>query len=363
MDNIRLPGRGNQPASQSLGEVVHDIQSAFHNRPDNRADVGALLELYGSITSLCARSERIRTVLVARSNGPQSNGELVLDDLRPEEVHEFQGFYRELLEFGRCLTEVNLAAIDIYFPGLRDDLLHAACSDMEFSDIYVEYIAPKYGLADRELPSTLVQVLDRHRSRAHPINPGGQLMLEFDSNVESNDPDRYYYPKTPTQISIPAMLHITELLEACRGTIRSIVRENWDFRDLLDRGPMREGGIYVAKAEYNVSGSQVGAIGPGAHVHDVTFNQQVASIAAGIDAVVLAEQLERLQAELAKQASERDHYVALIAVSDAAADARQGRTSDALSKLAAVGRWVSDIASKIGVTVAVEAINRATGLG
>jgi hypothetical protein len=361
MNDFRLPGQGNQPASQSLGDVLHDIRSVFHHRHGKRPDVGALLELYGSITSLCARSQRIHTILAARSPEPQSSGELALDDLRPEEVRQFDGFYRELLEFGQCLTEVNLAVIDIYFPGLRHDLVNTTIGDMEFSYFYVNFLAPRYGIADRKLPSALAQFLDRYSHYGGPGNPGEQLMQEFDSNAKSNDRNAsfYRYRETPTQVSIPAMLHIIELLEACRGTIRSIVYENWDFRELLDRGSVYEGGIYVAKAEYNVSGSQVGAIGPGAHVHDITFNQQ----AAGIDAVVLAEQLERLQAELAKHACERDHYVALVAVSDAAADARQGKTSDAVSKLAAVGRWVVDIASKIGVTVAVEAINRATGLG
>jgi predicted ATPase len=98
-------------------------------------------------------------------------------------------------------------------------------------------------------------------------------------------------------------------------------------------------------------------------VHDVTFQQQLQSAATGIDSRVLAEELERLREELAQRAGERDQYAALVAVTDAAADAREGQTASALAKLSAVGRWALDMANKIGVTVAAEAIKRAAGLG
>ena len=52
----------------------------------------------------------------------------------------------------------------------------------------------------------------------------------------------------------------------------------------------------------------------------------------------------------------------MVAVSDAAAEARQGMVAAAMAKLATVGRWTADIASAVGVTIAVEAIKRATGL-
>jgi hypothetical protein len=363
------------PVSQSLEVVLRDVRSAFQKRSDNRADVSVLLELYGSIISLCARAQRIRAILPARSsaslndaamlteNGDESD-ELELGNLCSDEIREFDGFCQEILVFGRCLTEVNLAAIDIYFPGLRDDLLRLAHEDVAFRYMYVREIAPlKYGFADREPPTVLIEFLDRYKGWG-PTSVGRQLMLQFDSEAaESLRKDGYdKYRDMPARVSIAGVLRIIELLEACRAAIRNIVRENWGFRDLLDRQPAREGGIYVAGIEYNVSGSQVGAVGPGAHVHDVTFQQQVHDVVTGIDATVLAEQLERLQAELAKQASERDHYAALVAVSDAAADAREGKTASAIARLAAAGRWVADIASNIGVSVAAEAIKRATGL-
>jgi hypothetical protein len=400
-----LPDQEGRPGpSQSIEAVLHAARSAFQNRPDNRGDIGTLLELYGSIISLCARAQRIRAILAARSSPPPisttgrpgghpgglygragrlrgllhrdgrrrdrrpaftedevGSDDLLLDDLRPDEVRQFDGFHQELQVFGRCLTEVDIAAIDLYFPGLENDLLHATHRDIGWMRAYTEHIAPKYGLADRELPAVLTQFLDRYETEPHV---GQTLLSEIHSDYESWR-TVYFFDESysiPTQVSVTAMLRIIELLEACRAEIRGIVQENWGFRDLLDRRSAQKGGIYVGEIEYNVSGSQVGAIGPGAHVHDVTFQQQVHSEVTGIDAAVLAEQLERLQAELAKQASERDHYAALVAVSDAAADAREGKTGNAIAKLATVGRWVADIATNIGVSVAAEAIKRATGL-
>jgi hypothetical protein len=65
---------------------------------------------------------------------------------------------------------------------------------------------------------------------------------------------------------------------------------------------------------------------------------------------------------LAQDAVNRDHYADIVAVADAAADAQQGKTTEALGKLSAVGKWVLDVATKIGVGVATDALKRAAGL-
>jgi hypothetical protein len=161
------------------------------------------------------------------------------------------------------------------------------------------------------------------------------------------------------------VLRITELLEECRKEIREIVRDNWDFRDLVGHRSEQvyiEGGIHVANAEYNVDRSQVGVVGPNAHVHDVTFEQRLEQEASSFDLKVLAEQLDLLQNELTKQATERDHYAAIVAVSDAAADARQNKGADAFAKLRAAGKWALDVATNIGANVAAQALKVALGL-
>jgi hypothetical protein len=44
---------------------------------------------------------------------------------------------------------VNLAAVDIYYPGLRSDLLAVTGTDVYFDAIYTEMIAPN-GLRERK---------------------------------------------------------------------------------------------------------------------------------------------------------------------------------------------------------------------
>lgn len=100
-----------------------------------------------------------------------------------------------------------------------------------------------------------------------------------------------------------------------------------------------------------------------AKAHDVHYEQTIENHGQSTDLARLAEELDRLKAVLATEATDRDHYAAIVAVSDAAAEARAGKGSNALSKLASAGKWAFEIATKIGVTVAAEALKDALGMG
>jgi hypothetical protein len=361
------------PASQSLGSVLDDVRTAFQRPNAGPTYIVSLLNLYGSITSLTARGKRIRSILdrsatdangadsptTATPAGKAADQQLVLETLSPAELREFDGFHNELIEFGAHLTKVNLAAVDIYYPGLRSDLLDVTGADVYFDVVYTEHIAPKHGLRKRKVPPTLATLLDQYSGDWGAQNVGGELLWEYGFlTPEQQAASTWDRPDTPTVVSRSDMVRILDLLAACNETIGSIVRENWQFSDLLR--PAHEG-IHVEMSEYNITGSQVGAVGPGARAHDMTF-QQTNIDDSDIDAATLAAELDQLREELARTASERDQYADLVAVSDAAAEAREGRTAEALKKLTAVGKWALDVATKIGVTVATEALKRATGL-
>jgi hypothetical protein len=364
---------GGPPASQSLRSVLDDVRTAFQRPNAGPSDIVTLLNLYGSITSLTARGTRIRSILDRRAPDPKeadtstiatpdvkaANPHLVLETLSPAELREFDGFHNELIEFGEHLTNVNLAAVDIYYPGLRRDLLDVTGRDVYFDKVYTEHIAPKHGLPERKVPPTLATLLEQYDGDRGAQNVGGELLWEYGSfTPEQQRASRWEQPDTPTVVSRNDMVRILDLLAACSQTIGSIVRENWQFSDVLR--PANEG-IHVEMTDYNITGSQVGAVGPGAHAHDMTFQQTNIDVS-DIDAATLAAELDHLREELARVASERDQYSDLVAVSDAVADAREGKTAAALQKLAAVGKWALDMATKIGVPVATEAIKRATGL-
>jgi uncharacterized protein YjbI with pentapeptide repeats len=106
---------------------------------------------------------------------------------------------------------------------------------------------------------------------------------------------------------------------------------------------------------YNISG-QAGAVGPGAHAQDNTFQQ----IQSGIDLPKLAEQLGRLRDTMKGEATgTREQDKAIGAVADAEEAAVKGDGPAALRYLKGAGTWALGIAEKIGVNIATEALKKA----
>lgn len=113
---------------------------------------------------------------------------------------------------------------------------------------------------------------------------------------------------------------------------------------------------------YNFINSQVGAVGQNSSADHLTLSQNITQAASPFDPVTLVRELLLLQAELAKHTTDREHHVTLALIADAASDARAGKSTAALSKLAGAGKWALDFASKIGATLVAEAIKQGTGL-
>jgi uncharacterized protein YjbI with pentapeptide repeats len=137
------------------------------------------------------------------------------------------------------------------------------------------------------------------------------------------------------------------------------------FRDTVLRGQtiighlgastMIEGSM--SRDVYKIEG-QVGAIGPKAHAHDLTFQQLRNE--SGLDLPQLAQQLARLRTAMKEETEDiPDHDAAIGAVAAAENAAAQGDGPAALRLLKVAGRWSLGIAEKIGVTLAAEAIKSA----
>jgi hypothetical protein len=91
--------------------------------------------------------------------------------------------------------------------------------------------------------------------------------------------------------------------------------------------------------------------------------QQIYQQAAGdLDLPQLAKELAKLRGTLQREASNADGYRALAAVSEAEEAAEKGDGPTALERLEAAGQWVLDVATRIGIPVAVKAIQAAAGL-
>lgn len=106
---------------------------------------------------------------------------------------------------------------------------------------------------------------------------------------------------------------------------------------------------------YNV-GQGVG-VGRNVRMKNTTVNQFQAQ-AQTIDLPALASELDTLRAELKKQATEPEHDMAIGAVAAAQAEAKKGDGSKAMEYLSKAGSWALDVAVKVGVPVAIEALKK-----
>jgi hypothetical protein len=112
---------------------------------------------------------------------------------------------------------------------------------------------------------------------------------------------------------------------------------------------------------YHAEG-QIGAVGPNAHVHDISFNQQWNQAKKDIDLPQLAQELSVLLPELGKKATEPEHYIAAGEVAQAEKESRANNGPKALEHLARAGKWAFQVSTDIGVQVASAALKVALGL-
>ena len=108
--------------------------------------------------------------------------------------------------------------------------------------------------------------------------------------------------------------------------------------------------------------NQVGAQGPHAHAHDMTFNQVWNQTKDQIDLPTLAKELNALRNEMQKSAKEAEDFSEIGTVATAEIEAQKGDGPKVLSTLAKAGKWTLSLAEKIGVGVATAAIKAACGL-
>lgn len=147
-------------------------------------------------------------------------------------------------------------------------------------------------------------------------------------------------------------------------TIRAMIIDASSQQELIastdaHKPPIINQGTIIMGDQYKTG--QAGAVGPGAHAHDITFNQIWNEHASKIDTIQLAGELDLLRGELLKRAAEPDHYIAIgeVAAAEKAARANDGPT--ALQHLKKAGAWVWDVGTQIGIGVAVEIAKKALG--
>lgn len=104
---------------------------------------------------------------------------------------------------------------------------------------------------------------------------------------------------------------------------------------------------------------QVASQGPYAHAHDITFNQIWSETKDRIELLELAKELAELRLKLKGEATKPEHDVSIGAIASAENSAKEGNGPKVLESLSKAGKWALDIATKIGVPVATEALKAA----
>lgn len=121
---------------------------------------------------------------------------------------------------------------------------------------------------------------------------------------------------------------------------------------ILKKGDLRMGDTYYV--------NQAGAVGPESHAHDMTFNQIGSRIEQSMDLTALASELEVLRQALKKEATTEEHDIVVADVGKAKKAAEAKDPGKLAESLKSAGKWALDVATKIGVSLATEAIKQST---
>jgi len=106
-----------------------------------------------------------------------------------------------------------------------------------------------------------------------------------------------------------------------------------------------------------------GSMGSGSTGTINNSTQVLNQIKGTLDLEALQEELEKLRLALSQRAETPDERKAVLTVVEAETDVRDKNGPAAVSKLALVGTWVLGVAKEIGTKLAVEIIEKSSGLG
>lgn len=110
------------------------------------------------------------------------------------------------------------------------------------------------------------------------------------------------------------------------------------------------------------SAKQAGAIGLGAHAHDMTLIQNQNTSINDLDLTTLASELSDLLDEMRTNASAPEHEAEIGNIAAATRAAIDGDEVTTLKYLKMAGEWTLNVGQKIGVGVAIAAIKSSLGL-
>jgi uncharacterized protein YjbI with pentapeptide repeats len=247
----------------------------------------------------------------------------------------------------------------------------------DFERLYAEKIKVLVRYPDGISPLEVVTLpsLIRHLEASRPgcrlrfesiqDGPGGAVVTIVVEEAEDTSPAQVKQLKAALQAEAEQKAqYLRQALESEReslslkGEVRALERT---VDKLLSRPTFYlQGGDARMGDEYKVG--QAGAVGPQSHAHDMTFNQIGGNIEKAMDLSELAGELATLREAMSREAAVSGHYIALGEVAKAEEAAKVKDSSKVAESLKAAGKWSLDVATKIGATLAAEALKESMGL-
>jgi len=204
-------------------DVTKEIRTALQERKKdaiNPIELGSLLALYGSATRLGGYSAEIRRIV---GLDPSEIG-------KNEEQFLIQ-FFREIHFFGENLKNMNLCVIDIYYPGLGENLCRVIRHEINVLRYFESKLVPAYNINTQEIPKILHLFLSHYNGYLGQWENEFYLQrrittyMGFEEDIVEGILDDVELRK--------ALVSLTYALDECRIMIANIVRENWDFKELI----------------------------------------------------------------------------------------------------------------------------------
>lgn len=118
----------------------------------------------------------------------------------------------------------------------------------------------------------------------------------------------------------------------------------------------------MSEFKNTIHGNFLGAMGDDSQVNNLTYNQIGSQIEKLMDLSQLAIELSLLRQAMSQEAKETTEYIAVGEVAKAEEAAKAKDSSKVAESLKGAGKWALDVATKVGVSLATEAIKQSTGL-
>ena len=145
-------------------------------------------------------------------------------------------------------------------------------------------------------------------------------------------------------------------IEAIESQIEVLRQELEDLRN------MPEDTTENIPTTITVQGGSVGQINIDTHGNVSQHNNYETNVLPNIDLSTIAKELSKLQQAMSSLSQSTAHNLSIHEIEKAKQAAQQGNEQQLYRHLRAAGQWALEVATKIGVSIAVDALRIALGL-